>query len=41
VNVSVDSAGVQADLDSSTPELSANGRFVAFSSFADNLIPLD
>jgi Tol biopolymer transport system component len=41
VNVSVDSAGVQANLDSFTPELSANGRFVAFTSFADNLIPLD
>jgi Tol biopolymer transport system component len=39
--VSVDSAGAQADLDSFTPELSANGRFVAFTSFADNLIPLD
>ena len=37
-NVSVDSAGVQADLDSFTPELSANGRFVAFTSFAENLI---
>jgi Tol biopolymer transport system component len=41
VNVSVDSAGAQANLDSFTPELSANGRFVAFTSFADNLIPLD
>jgi Tol biopolymer transport system component len=41
VNVSVDSAGVQANLDSFTPELSTNGRFVAFTSFADNLIPLD
>jgi Tol biopolymer transport system component len=38
---SVGSAGVQADVDSVTPVLSANGRFVAFSSFADNLIPLD
>jgi Tol biopolymer transport system component len=38
---SVDSAGVQADLDSFTPVLSADGRFVAFTSFADNLIPLD
>jgi Tol biopolymer transport system component len=38
VNLSVSSDGTQADLDSFTPELSANGRFVAFSSFADNLI---
>src|SRR5436190_1788911 len=38
---SVSSAGVQADVDSVTPVLSGNGRFVAFSSFADNLIPLD
>jgi Tol biopolymer transport system component len=40
-NASVDSAGVQANLDSSTPALSGNGRFVAFASFADNLIPVD
>jgi Tol biopolymer transport system component len=38
VNLSVNTDGTQADLDSFTPELSANGRFVAFSSFADNLI---
>ena len=38
VNVSVDSTGLQADLDSFTPVLSADGRFVAYSSFADNLI---
>jgi Tol biopolymer transport system component len=38
VNLSVSNDGTQADLDSFTPELSANGRFVAFSSFADNLI---
>jgi Tol biopolymer transport system component len=38
VNLSVSTDGTQADLDSFTPELSANGRFVAFSSFADNLI---
>jgi Tol biopolymer transport system component len=38
---SVDSAGVQADIDSFTPVLSGDGHFVAFSSFADNLIPLD
>jgi Tol biopolymer transport system component len=41
VNISVDSTGVQADLDSFTPQLSANGRFVAFTSFADNLISGD
>ena len=38
MNISVDSAGAQADLDSFTPMLSANGRFVAYTSFADNLI---
>src|SRR6266550_2391417 len=34
---SVSSAGVQADVDSVTPVLSGNGRFVAFDSGADNL----
>lgn len=38
---SVDSAGTQAILDSFTPALSADGRFVAFTSFAPNLIPSD
>jgi Tol biopolymer transport system component len=38
---SVDSAGVQADLDSFTPMISADGRFVAFTTFADNLVPED
>ena len=41
VNVSMGLNGTQADLDSFTPQLSANGRFVAFTSFADNLIDLD
>jgi Tol biopolymer transport system component len=41
VNISVDSTGVQADLDSFTPMLSANGQFVAYTSFADNLIQGD
>ena len=41
VDISVDSTGLQADLDSFTPQLSANGRFVAYTSFADNLIPGD
>jgi Tol biopolymer transport system component len=38
---SVDSAGLQANLDSFTPVLSADGRYVAFTSFAANLIPVD
>jgi Tol biopolymer transport system component len=38
---SVDSSGVQADVESVTPVLSADGRFVAFTSFADNLVPED
>ena len=41
VDVSVSTAGVQSDLESATPVLSANGRFVAYSSFGDNLIPDD
>ena len=39
--VSVDSAGVQGNLDSATPVLSADGRYVAFSSFSNNLIADD
>jgi Tol biopolymer transport system component len=38
---SVDSNGVEADVESLTPVLSAGGRFVAFASFADNLVPED
>jgi Tol biopolymer transport system component len=39
---SVNSAGdVQANVDSVTPVLSGDGRFVAFTSFADNLVPDD
>jgi hypothetical protein len=38
---SVDSAGVEADLDSWTAAISADGRFVAFSSDADNLVAND
>ena len=38
VDVSVSTAGVQGDLESATPVLSADGKFVAYSSFADNLI---
>ena len=41
VNVSVDSNGAQGDLESSSPVLSADGKFVAYQSFADNLIPDD
>ena len=40
-DVSVSTEGVQSDLESATPVLSANGKFVAYSSFGDNLIPDD
>jgi len=39
--VSVDSLGEQGNSVSSDPSLSADGRFVAFSSFASNLVPGD
>ncbi len=39
--VSVDSAGNQANNDSYSPSISANGRFVAFTSAASNLVPGD
>jgi hypothetical protein len=39
--VSVDSAGVQAVGTSGSPSISANGRYVAFWSGADNLAPGD
>jgi archaellum component FlaF (FlaF/FlaG flagellin family) len=39
--VSVDSAGVQANDWSDFPSISADGRFVAFSSVASNLVPGD
>lgn len=39
--VSVDSAGVQANLFSLDPSLSGDGRFVAFHSGANNLVPAD
>ncbi|MGQ0845793.1 MAG: TolB family protein [Sporichthyaceae bacterium] len=41
VRVSVDSRGVQANHESFNPSISADGRFVAFDSFADNLVPGD
>jgi Tol biopolymer transport system component len=39
--VSVSSAGEQADGTSSRPDISGDGRFVAFDSTADNLVPGD
>ncbi|MEK6327995.1 MAG: hypothetical protein AABM66_10820, partial [Actinomycetota bacterium] len=39
--VSVGSAGVEGNDDSVFPSISANGRFVAFSSLASNLVPGD
>jgi Tol biopolymer transport system component len=39
--VSVDSSGGESDFDSVSPFLSADGRFVAFMSFATNLVPND
>ena len=39
--VSVDSAGVQGDLQSIKPTISSDGRYVAFSSDATNLVPGD
>jgi Tol biopolymer transport system component len=38
---SIDSAGNQSNGESETPALSANGRFVAFASYASNLVPGD
>lgn len=39
--VSVDSAGAQGDGDSVSPSISSDGRYVAFSSVATNLVPGD
>jgi Tol biopolymer transport system component len=39
--VSVDSAGVQGNVGSFSVAINADGRFVAFHSFADNLVPDD
>ena len=39
--VSVNSAGIQGDENSFNPSISADGRFVAFSSAASNLVPGD
>ena len=41
IRVSVDSAGVQGYLKSREPSLSADGRYVAFHSFAPNLVAFD
>ena len=41
VRVSMDSAGVQGNDTSSDPSISANGRWVAFQSFATNLVAGD
>jgi hypothetical protein len=38
---SVDSAGLKGNGDSTVPSISADGRFVAFNSVADNLVPGD
>src|SRR2546422_9867640 len=38
---SISSSGVQGDRDSELPAVSADGRFVAFVSFSDNLVPGD
>lgn len=39
--VSADSTGVQGNNDSTSPSISSDGRFVAFTSDADNLVPGD
>ncbi|MBK8027196.1 MAG: alpha/beta fold hydrolase [Chloroflexi bacterium] len=39
--VSVNSEDVQGNSDSTSPTLSKDGRYVAFDSWADNLVPLD
>lgn len=42
IRVSIDSAGVEGNFASLlNPSISADGRYVAFSSIADNLVPLD
>ena len=39
--VSVDSSGIQGNGDTDDPSISADGRYVAFASFASNLVPGD
>ncbi|MBN8646189.1 MAG: PD40 domain-containing protein [Planctomycetes bacterium] len=41
VRVSTGPGGVEGDADSSTPSMSADGRYIAFQSLATNLAPLD
>lgn len=41
IRVSVSSSGAQADLSSWAPAMSSDGRYVAFGSYADNLVPGD
>src|SRR5258706_556263 len=41
VRVNVDSSGLQANQDSDAPSISADGRYVAFESLADNLVAGD
>src|SRR5918997_7019942 len=39
--ISLSTEGVQGDQDSEVPSISSDGRFVAFASFAENLVPGD
>src|SRR5262249_5577524 len=39
--VSVDAIGMEADGPSTAPSFSANGRYLVFASYADNLVPSD
>ena len=39
--ISIDSSGQQGNKDSNNPSISSNGRFVAFESLANNLVPKD
>ena len=41
IRVSVSTAGTEGDNDSFTPSISADGRYVAFTSYAPNLVPGD
>ena len=41
IRVSVSSSGLEANNDSDNPSISADGRYIAFSSYANNLVPGD
>lgn len=41
VRVSISSAGVEGNDDSRDPSIDSSGRYIAFESFADNLVPAD